>query len=1154
MRRGPEENRSLIRQPKEPAEREPVDCPSGGWMQSRFSRARRAGLVCGVALASLMFAVAAEAQVRPVRVAAQPTDAALRDLARQTGVDILFTPGVVTGRSSPAVTGEMTAEEAARRLVAGSGLEVVRDAEGALVVRQRSAPVPQSAGAAPGAETTTIEDVIVTAQKREQRIQDVPIAISAFTAETLNEQKIEGGVDLVRAIPNVAFTKTNFTSYNFQIRGVGTQAVSATSDPGVAVAFNSTGVIQNRLFEQEYFDIERVEVLRGPQGTLYGRNATAGVINVISAKPDLNDFEGMVKAEVGNFDSRRLVATVNLPLIEDRLAVRLAGSTTQRDGYDYNSVTGNDVNGRDLWGARLTVGFQPTSRFRVNLIWERFEEDDNRSRTGKQLCHRDTPPEMIGGTPVADGSVIGGMEMDLARAALFSTGCRAGSLYDDDAFGTPNGASIPFVLSSWTTSGSFPWGYINNPNPAPNAPAWEGAGGLLQVRDPYGGLMQSRDMREIASIRDPIYRAQNDTFQLNVEIDLNDSLTFNSQTLYVEDGVYSFQDANRFTTVPFFNDTSLYVDNPAWPAHTQSNFKDVAPGGIFCDPQIGCSDTIAGFDISRADGKQFTQEFRLSSFLDGPLNFSIGANYTEFETLNQYYVMNNVLTALAMSLPFNGSGSITECGVGEFGGGLGVSIPMEETVHCPYIDPNPVESINGDGHNYFRSVNPYDLTSMAAFGELYWNASDTLRVTAGLRYTKDTKTFDVVPSQLLLAPQLLAGGIVARGYPVRDTIELEWGEWTGRLGADWRPNLGFTDDTLLYAFFSRGYKGGGMNPPLPDFAPSEEYAQYIDPFLYDVYVSIGFLPVLSLIGEEYGKTFEPEFVNAFEIGSKNALMNGAMTFNATAFYYDYTDYQVSQIRDRSAVNENFDATVWGVEFETVWEPTENLRLNANLGYLRTRIADGETSIDIMNRNQGDPNYTVVRAWSQIPSNCVIPTAVAESHLADPNVQGIQYFWRMCGGYGALGSLGGKPIDPATSLPYDVANYPELNDGSGLVADLSGNELPNAPRWTFNLGAQYGHDFGPDWRVTVRGDFYWQHQSFHRVYNYLPYDRLEGWTNTNLSIWAERGDGLRIEAYVKNVFDETPITGAFLNSDDSGLTTNVFTSDPRIIGISIRQDF
>src|SRR5690606_36291376 len=159
-------------------------------------------------------------------------------------------------------------------------------------------PLAQSEGGT-SADGAAVDALIVTAQKLEENIQDVPIAISAFSQKTLEEQKIEGGFDLLKAIPNVTFSKNNFTGYNFSIRGIGTKAVSATTDPGVAVAFNNTTLLQNRLFEQEYLDVERVEVLRGPQGTLYGRNATSGVINVISRRPDLGVFEGSIKGEAG---------------------------------------------------------------------------------------------------------------------------------------------------------------------------------------------------------------------------------------------------------------------------------------------------------------------------------------------------------------------------------------------------------------------------------------------------------------------------------------------------------------------------------------------------------------------------------------------------------------------------------------------------------------------------------------------------------------------------------------------------------------------------------------------------------------------------------------------------------------------------------------
>jgi iron complex outermembrane receptor protein len=430
-----------------------------------------------------------------------------------------------------------------------------------------------------------------------------------------------------------------------------------------------------------------------------------------------------------------------------------------------------------------------------------------------------------------------------------------------------------------------------------------------------------------------------------------------------------------------------------------------------------------------------------------------------------------------------------------------------------------------------------------------------------LRYTDDKKHFTPVPSQLLLGASLLAGGAVAKGYPEKPAINQSWGEWTGRLVLDWKPDLDFTDSTLVYGSFSHGYKGGGANPPRPGFATSADIPALVAAGLLsqDALATLEsrptLLPVLYLTAVEYGETFKPEFVNAFEVGTKNTLLGGGLQANATAFYYDYKDYQVSQIRDRTAVNENFDATIWGLEFETVVSPSQNLQIIANLGYLDTRVANGETSIDIMNRTQGNPNYTLTKPWMQLPSNCVIPTKVAENWVA--TYENLGQFWYLCGGLGGLFGLfgdGGIP-DPTKGGLYNPANYPELNGGAGLLANLGGNELPNAPHWTANVGAQYGWNALEGWRVTVRGDAYWQSQSFHRIYNSEPYDKLRGWWNANVSLSVERpDDGLKIEIYVKNLLDDTPITDAFLNSDDTGLTTNVFTLDPRLIGLSVKKEF
>ena len=162
-----------------------------------------------------------------------------------------------------------------------------------------------------------VETVTVTSSKIGGDVQNIPISITALSQEQLTATQTAGGPDLIKQVPNMTFTKTNFSGYSIQIRGIGTQAISVTTDPAVAVAFNDIPFIRNHFFEQEFYDVAQVEVLRGPQGTLYGRNATAGVVNLVSAKPS-DQFEAMASADIGNYQNRRLEGMINIPIVDDQ--------------------------------------------------------------------------------------------------------------------------------------------------------------------------------------------------------------------------------------------------------------------------------------------------------------------------------------------------------------------------------------------------------------------------------------------------------------------------------------------------------------------------------------------------------------------------------------------------------------------------------------------------------------------------------------------------------------------------------------------------------------------------------------------------------------------------------------------------------------------
>jgi iron complex outermembrane receptor protein len=280
----------------------------------------RGALASSVAICAVAIATPAMAQTKSFNVPAQAAATGLPQLATQADVQILVSADAVRGKTIRAIKGRMSVDQAVRRAAADADLRVV-SSDG------RTYTLAPATSAS--ADDYVPSEIVVTAQKRVEAVQDVPIAITALSQKNLEEQKIEGGPDIMRAVPNMTFSKSNFTGYNISIRGIGTKSISATSDPGVAVAFNNSSLIHNRFFEQEFFDMERVEVLRGPQGTLYGRNATGGVVNLITAKPDFGGFEGNIKGEVGNYNSRRLLAMLNVPLVDDVLAVRVAGSMTR---------------------------------------------------------------------------------------------------------------------------------------------------------------------------------------------------------------------------------------------------------------------------------------------------------------------------------------------------------------------------------------------------------------------------------------------------------------------------------------------------------------------------------------------------------------------------------------------------------------------------------------------------------------------------------------------------------------------------------------------------------------------------------------------------------------------------------------------------------
>jgi len=1091
-----------------------------------------------LALASAAYTITISAACAAnLNIPAGSLDAALDAYSTQTGVHLLYSQDAVEGVRSQGVKGELAPDTALSRILRGTGLTTRRDTSGAIAIYRggdtSSALTDgtfQLAQATPA--RTAVETVTVTSSKLGGGdVQSIPIAITALSQEQLTASQTAGGPDLIKQVPNMTFTKTNFSGYSIQLRGIGTQAISVTTDPAVAVAFNDVPFIRNHFFEQEFFDVAQVEILRGPQGTLYGRNATAGVVNITPAKPS-DQFEAMASAEFGNYHQRRFEAMVNLPIVDDRLAIRAAGEWTKRTGYSTNDLTGQSIDGRDLWSGRISLGWKPSAKVQTTLVWEHFQEDDDRLRSSKQLCKRDPGPSNVNGVPVASTGQI----FDFGPSYL-SQGCLPSSLYSDEAFQVPNGFSLAFYTG----------------------PLYNGL--VVPGRDPYAGTTQSHDLRVIESTLDPVYKAKNDTLIFNAEYQATPTLKLISQTGFNNDFLWATQDFNRFNTQPGFFVTGTNLTSPS--STVRAIAQMFGASGVFCDPQLGCSSRLVAEDLVKNNSWQLNQEFRVASSFEGPFNFSLGANYMHYETYENYYVFINSLTAFSFAqggdLPSSGGGTVrppwtpgvsdnSQC-LYRYGGfkywepDAGGGQPNVNA--CTYIDPNPINQLNDMGHNYFLSQNPYVLNSWAGFGETYYNITDDLKLTGGLRFTRDDKHFPLIPSWLLAR---------GAGYPVSGVVDQSWGEWTGRINATWTPKLHFTDQTLLYSSYAHGYKAGGANPPgavLLVFASGSDIANPIHPL-----------------------TFKPEFIDAFELGSKNTLLDGAMTFNTAAFYYDYKNYQISEIIDRTSINRNFDARVLGAEVEGTWEPVPGLRFNFAGGWEDTKLAKGSKSVDLIDRTAGNADWMVVKPFATQSSNCILPTyvvqAILQQGVSTQNFSGTNKVFACAHAYNQgldpVSQLPFNPLGPPTTVAdpstgfiipagykgFDPASAP--NNGEGFYKDLSGNELPNAPKFTTSFGAQYSMPVTQDWAATLRSDFYWQDAFWARVFNDDPYDHVRGYSTVNLSLILTSQTGWQVMGFIKNVFNKTAITGTFLNSDDTGLTTNVFLTDPRLVGVRLTKNW
>ncbi len=897
----------------------------------------------------------------------------------------------------------------------------------------------QDAAAQDEASEEESGDIVVVAQGRAQLLADVPVAVSAVSAETLANSGANDIRQLNQVAPSLLVSSTGSEANgSARIRGIGTVGDNPGLESSVAVFIDGVYRSRSGIGLNELGEIERVEVLRGPQGTLGGRNASAGMISIISKRPDF-DFGANVEATYGNYDFMRIAGSITGPLSET-LAARLDGVYARRDGFYNDPQNNTDVNDRNRYFVRGQLLWEPTDALSFRLIGDYTSRDE-------KCC---------------------------------------GAIYVDNTVNE-------FI------------GNLNNPS-TPLAPLQPNGNNIINVL---------RDLGQPIAGFSPGY----------------------DRTLYVSPG-------RSFAGETTDYGVSLEVNwDLEWANLTSiTGYRDYK-SGQGSDTDYGRVDILfrTPSDDAFRQFQTFSQELRLQGeAFGGTLDWLVGAFYAD-EDLT---VQDNLRFGTQY-------GRFATCRIISGGGLAGLYSPTSPGCVVPGVGPATLAGATGGGQTGTDIANGFALLdtlnnrgstidryfqnsrNWALFTHNIINITDTLDVTLGLRYTNERKRFNAtfgndntVCTALqgsltddLVSPnataRALAGALIGLGCQGNSTAELNGvsirdnrseDEFTGTAIVSWRP----TDDLMVYASYSRGYKAGGFNldrsalkPPiaLVNGVPTSSFA------------ALG--GAQALVGN---LQFDPELVDAYELGAKYSTRQ--FSLSAALFRQDFSNFQLNTFNgtvflvqtvngcsvDNGTADQDLSAATGGcaagdvtygvrsegLELEAALTPDPDLRIAAGLTYTNTRYQDS-----------------------------------------------------------LVGNRFGAPLDPALRmLPGDnLSNAPELVTTASVT-------------WTPELGnSGLSGLFYVDARTT--GDFNTGSDLF-------PQKEQDGFTIVNARIGLRGPDqAWAVELWAQNLFNINYAQVAFNSPFQAGTTAapfvdpqypggrqlfSMFLAEPRTYGITLRGRF
>ncbi len=936
-----------------------------------------------------------------------------------------------------------------------------------------------------------IEEVIVTAERQEASVQDTSISITAFTGEFMDDFGIRNQSDLQNYIP-----ATTIQPYDATVRGVGRNFRNLGGDPGVATYMN--GVYSEDFYTATvgggFFDVERVEVLRGPQGTLYGRNAVGGAINVLYNKPT-QEFEALFKTITGNFDTEDYYGVISGPIIKDVLSARLTGANRARDGVVRNKGIGPDLDSINEENYTLQFQWTPSDDLELNI------------RANEATVHRIMGGANGGGLIVLDQGGRGQKnfeQMTFGFRELTGTTdplSRGFRVPGAETFTFTNPVTGADVEAQWDRPGidtAFGVGQA-----LPNA-------GFGETSDPKQCVFSDRDNidgDDICAFTNGFNKEAFDQqgVQFDVEWQARDNLAL--KYIFGYNDLFYGRITDEDFTSSTNNDGQFYVNHEAeYVSHEVQSFWDVSDtlsftSGVFYYKSLI---TQRGQFTDSTGGSRFTNAAADPKFIPVAPGVNIGLNTALFGDAPQVGLFTAKRAGLA------GTGVIDSFGITTVSGTWDGSSAVTPCGSCP-------DDVTG---TYLQYDTRSEREAFAAYTQGVWDINDKFTLTFGLRWARDNldgeenamsyQELTTVPgtggsqtnpngghsgsvaifnNQSTAAPVDIGGafftpegGVSALplslatynvltgaldpttlqptgAVPVRFAgAPFSLGLWradsrsdtkvTGRLNLDWNLN----DDSLMYFSVTSGYRAGGFN--------------------------------LVFFSEAFA--FDPEELLAYEIGYKSQFFDNTLQINASVYYYDYeTIHSVGTSTSAVAgaatsVLEAPGAEVFGLEGEVLWLATDRLTLGGNFSY-----TPSEYTKDLIFSDQADPN---------------VPGSLFSLDERKVNIKGNQLLQVPEGKFTVFGTYD-VPLGDMGNLQF-LTTYSWIDDVYFSPFETKADLAPSSYRW--------------DARTTWKS----------------PQNR-----------WI-------VSAFVNNITDVLGIRQIVRSSETRGFVHSAQTTEPRIWGVEL----